>query len=129
VLGEASCIKGLGDIARDRADYDTAQARYERALPLYQQGGSVLGEASCIKGLGDIARDRADYDTAQACYEQALSLYETVAQPYSTGWTHIQLARLHPEGSERLRHWKAARETWANLGRYDLIDSVAGEFE
>ena len=62
VLGEASCIKGLGDIALDRSDHDGARARYEQALPLYQRARDVLGEANCIKGLGDIARRRSDHD-------------------------------------------------------------------
>ena len=48
VLGEATCIERLGDIALRRSDHDTARGRYEEALPLYRSVGDVLGEANCI---------------------------------------------------------------------------------
>src|SRR5437870_1576179 len=49
VLGEADCIRSLGDIALARSDHATAQARYEEALPLFRRVGSLLGEANCIQ--------------------------------------------------------------------------------
>jgi hypothetical protein len=35
----------------------------------------------------------------------------------------------NPPGSERTRHWSAARQAWASTGREDLVESVSAEFE
>ena len=129
VLGQATSIKGLGDTAWATADYDAAQARYEQALELYRQAGDARGEARCITGLGDIARDRSDPDGARSRYEQALALYQAIPDPYSAGRTLLSLARLDPPGSERARHWNAARTAWASIRREDLIESARAEFE
>ena len=37
MLGEASCIKGLGDLALARSDHDAARICYEEALALYER--------------------------------------------------------------------------------------------
>jgi len=57
VLGQANCIRNLGDVAFDRFDYDTAKGRYQDAQPLCEQIGDLRGQANCITGLGDIASD------------------------------------------------------------------------
>ena len=73
---QAKTLFALGELARDRSDYDGARARFEQALPLYQQIGGVVGEAGCISRLGDIALRRSDYDGARARFEQAVPLYQ-----------------------------------------------------
>jgi tetratricopeptide (TPR) repeat protein len=77
-LLQANCAEQLGDIALDRCDYDTARARYERALLLYSRIGSPLGEANCLVRLGDIAVDCIDYVDARARYADALTYYRRI---------------------------------------------------
>ena len=66
----------LAGLAFNQSDYESARARYEQALPLYQRAGDVLGAADSIKRLGDIALVRSDHDTARHQYERSLSLYQ-----------------------------------------------------
>ncbi|MGD0334467.1 MAG: tetratricopeptide repeat protein [Xanthobacteraceae bacterium] len=78
ILGEATCIESLGDIALDRSDHEAARKAYEQALTLYGQVGDIPGEANCIKSLGDIALARSDHEAARKAYEQALPFYRQV---------------------------------------------------
>jgi tetratricopeptide (TPR) repeat protein len=78
VLGEADCMRGLGDTALAQSDYGAAQAQYERALPLYQSAGSLLGQADCIRGVGEAALRSWRNKPAQSQFEEALPLYRRV---------------------------------------------------
>ena len=106
VLGEANCIKSLGDIAFRRSDNDVARDQYEAALPLYRKIGVVLGEANCIKSLGDIALRCSDSDEARKRYEAALLLYREVGDVLGEanciqGLGNIALRRSDLDGARR----------------------------
>jgi tetratricopeptide (TPR) repeat protein len=50
-LGEANCIKGLGDIHVRLSEYDQARRQYEAAIPIYQQAGAKNSEGICHAGM------------------------------------------------------------------------------
>jgi tetratricopeptide (TPR) repeat protein len=75
---QAETVHQLGMVALQRFDYDTAQARFEKAQQFYEQIGDLRGQANCIQHLGDVAFDRSDYDTAQTHYEAARPIYEQI---------------------------------------------------
>ena len=72
VLGEANCIRSLGDIALGALTTRRRARALRAGAAALQQVGDVLGEANCIQGLGDIALARSDHEGARARYEQAL---------------------------------------------------------
>jgi tetratricopeptide (TPR) repeat protein len=120
--GEAHCLRAQGDLALISNDLTDARDHYREALSLYRRVGDLLGQANCLQREGDLAAALSDACAARFRYEEALSLSEKVREPYSLGLIHLRLALIRAEGSfERQQHLQAARESWQELGREDLL--------
>lgn len=49
ILGEANCLHTLGELAQARSDHEQARPRFEAALPLHRQVGSVQGKPTAFR--------------------------------------------------------------------------------
>lgn len=78
VLGEAHCIKGLGNINLALQRHKAALSDYQRALELYRKIGDSLNEANCIQAIGDLALACSELDFAGECYRAAGPIYATI---------------------------------------------------
>ncbi len=133
VSAQAGCIRGLGNVALKRRDYATAEAKYNEALAVCIQTGHVLDQAICLQALGDVARlrgegilgyfsaKRRNRERARQRYLQSLELYGRIADAYSIGNVHKDLASVSTSWKERRRHVQAAYETWKSIDRGDLV--------
>jgi tetratricopeptide (TPR) repeat protein len=124
LLGEANCLRSLGDIALARSDHDGARQRYEAALPLYEKLDDVLGEANCIWNLGEIALRRSDIDGARQRYGTALPLYQKVGALLGEA---ICVARLGDIALRRSDHVGARQRYEAALSLFQRVGNAVGE--
>ncbi|KDR55004.1 CHAT domain-containing protein, partial [Limnospira platensis] len=72
--GMASCWGQLGDIQRNRGNWDEAERLYRQSLDLRTELGDRSGVASSWGQLGDIQRNRGNWDEAERLYLQCLEL-------------------------------------------------------
>ncbi len=119
-IGEANCLKSLGDLSFRMSDNAAARGYWEQALPLYSLGdlsflmsdnaaargyweqalplyrglGAQLGEANCLSSLGDLSFLMSDNAAARGYYQQALSLYQAIGDRFSIAGAQASLARL-----------------------------------
>lgn len=80
-LGEANCVKALGDVALRQDRYQDAASLFQQALPLYRQIGDRLGEAGCLWSMARLELARCRPEAAQEPFDRAACLYEAIELP------------------------------------------------
>ncbi len=75
----ANCIRNLGNVHLNLAEYEQARDYYQKALPIYKQIKEFsVGEANCFRSLGTVYRYLTEYEQARDYYQQALLIFRQV---------------------------------------------------
>ncbi|WP_437719420.1 tetratricopeptide repeat protein [Sorangium sp. So ce448] len=77
-LGEATCLKHLGDLDMRVDDLDAARASHTLALAIFREVRDRLGEANCLQSLGDVERRVLNLDAARASHTLALAIFREI---------------------------------------------------
>lgn len=82
----ASSWGALGDIERNRGNWDEAERLYRQCLQVEEELGDRSGMATSWGVLGDIERKRGNWDAAERLYRQSLQLREELGDRSGIAW-------------------------------------------
>lgn len=82
-LGEAACVKSLGQVLAGQEQIDEAIHTLQHAAELYHAIGAVVGEASCFERIAYIYHNQKRYEESLAAYQQAIDI-----APNGGTWYH-----------------------------------------
>ncbi len=91
LLGEATTLRGLGQLHVYRDHYDAAAESFGRARLLFARLGNDCGEAGALAGLGTVLRLRGELDQAYACFRQVLASYVEAGDLHGQAFAHGSL--------------------------------------
>jgi tetratricopeptide (TPR) repeat protein len=97
---QAALLDRLGDLKRNRGDWDAAVACHQEARSLSESVGDELGRARALANLGHVYRLQRQYTEAQQAVTGALSIYQACNHPVGQADTHTNLGFLHSEQQE-----------------------------
>jgi tetratricopeptide (TPR) repeat protein len=117
----AQALAGLGQIARDLSDNESALQYYGEALQIYHSEGDALKVAHTVRHVGDLHRHLGHSEAAESCYREALELYRSDARsaPLDVANALRGLAMLKQDAGERSECaalWRQAGELYALAG-------------
>ena len=100
----ASCMRGLGMVARQQGQMDRAVGYLVQARAEFEAIGGMFGLGCCDNDLADVARERGEREEAATLYGKALTRFEAL------GSSEVTIVRLNLAILEtRQGHWEAAQ--------------------
>lgn len=87
--GVAWCLARLGTIARERGEYDRAEALHRQALELFEALGNAHETGAQLNYLAFVGWLRGDLDEADRDSQRALALMSSVGDREGTAWALI----------------------------------------
>jgi tetratricopeptide (TPR) repeat protein len=121
----ARALTGMGQMARDRGEGQTAPAHYSLAVDLLRAFDEPLLLAQTVRHVGDILRWQGQPEKACACYDEALRIYRAhdATPPLDLANTLAGYARTRSD----LREMESAAALWIEArDLYASLDLQAG---
>jgi len=114
-------LKGVGQIERDRQNFEGALVVYQEAAGLAREEPDLFLRAHTIRHLGDIFGHLGRGEDAEACYSEAVSLYREApnAPPLDVANAIRAMAVLKEDmGATDEAHalWEEAHHIYLSLG-------------
>ena len=135
-LGEAHCLRSLGNVHKLLGEEDPARQRFQDALALYRSTGGKVGESHCLRRLGDLDRLRGEFDLARQRLAEALALAKGTGDQLgeaiclrSVGRVHVALGEYEPARQAYSRSLQFREALRAELEKWDRSASDFHEYE
>jgi CHAT domain-containing protein len=126
-LGEANCLKSLGDVHIRLSENEKALDSLEKALAIYRKIKSSLGEANTLRSLGHVHFQLSYYEKARESYEQGLAIFRKIKNRLGESNTLRSLGEVH----HAIKEYEKARQKYEEAislqkeiwERYEMVRS------
>ena len=127
---EGSAENNLGNVYYRGAEYDKAEAHYQRALEIAMRTGSDTLESTCMENLANVSRDRGRFDEALDRYRRSLETSERIGDRFALATAHLNIGRLHLDRTafdEAVGPLERARAIAEELGTRPILHQIYEE--
>ncbi|MCP4347809.1 MAG: tetratricopeptide repeat protein, partial [Desulfobacterales bacterium] len=91
---EGTTLNNIGEIHRNRGDYETALKYLEQSLQIIREIGDKSGEGTTLNNMSVIAHTRGDYETALKYLEQSLQIIREIGDKSGEGTTLNNISQI-----------------------------------